>query len=266
MAWPIPNGIVRVALAALCLSLVPAAASAQTSEPAQEPAPKPKPKKKATRKPAAKPAAKEAAKPAPAPAPAAAEPVRPAPAPRAAEAPAPRAHVAPRPPPDPAAALVHRLEVGGAVGLAIPFESGINTGFKLNAAGFYGFQQVAPNMLLQLGGNLGWTYHGAPAPVDGSFMFFDFLPTARLRMTLNDKLFAYGDGGLGLAVARASVTIPFFGTRSSTDAALLIKLGGGVGYDLNPQLSLVGEPALCIYVKDGSTTELTLMVGALYRP
>jgi hypothetical protein len=102
--------------------------------------------------------------------------------------------------------------------------------------------------------------------VDGSFSFFDILPTARARMSLDQRLFANGDLGMGIGLARASINVPGFGTQTSSDTAFLLKLGGGVGWDLNPQLSLVGEPALCIYMKNGSTTELTLMFGVLYRP
>jgi hypothetical protein len=251
----LPAGIARAAVAALCLSLLPCLAAAQTADdqPAKAPAPK---KKKATRKPAAK----EAEKAAPA------DAAAPAPAPRAVERPAPRPvpHAAPRPPPDPSLALLHRLELGGSIGLAIPFESGINTGFKLDAAGFYGFMPLAPNVILQLGGHLGWAYHSAA--FDSSLMLFDILPAARARMTINPKVFVYGEVGAGLGLARASVSAPGVATQSKTDTAFLLKLGGGAGYDLNPQLSLVGEPALCIYAKDGSTTELTLMVGVLYRP
>lgn len=250
---------VRAALlAALCCSLLPVPAVAQTGD-ATAP---PKAKKKAAPKKATTPAAtSEKAQPA-AEAPAAAP--APAPAPVIRDDPAPRPRAA-RVAAAPTHPLLHRVEVEGSLGLAIPFESGLNTGFKLNAAGYYGFMPLGPTMLLQLGANLGFTYNGMPSPVDGSFIVVDILPTARLRLTLDGKLWAAADGGLGLAIARSKVTVPFFGTQSSTDAAFLIKLGGGIGYDLNEQLSLVGLPALNFYIKDGSTTEFTLLVGATMK-
>jgi len=244
-------------LAALCCSLLPLPAAAQTDETT---APT-KAKKKPAPKKAPKPAATEKAQPA-AEAPAAA----PAPAPVVRDDPPPRPRASrAAPPPSPAEQMVGKLEVEGSLGLAIPFESGINTGFKLNAGGYYGFLPIGPTMLLQLGANLGFTYNGFPSPADGSFIVFDILPTARLRLTLNDKLWAAADGGLGLAIARSSFTVPFLGTRSSTDAAFLIKLGGGIGYDLNEKISVVGLPALNFYLKDGSTTEFTLLVGATMK-
>ncbi|MBI5070816.1 MAG: hypothetical protein HZB56_21550 [Deltaproteobacteria bacterium] len=258
---PMLQGFVRAAtLAALCCSLLPAPTLAQSSD---APPPKKKTQKKSTTKPATKPATKPveapaekpAAAPAPAPAPAPREDPPPPPRPRAARA---------APVVTPAEAGVGKLEIEGSLGLAIPFKDGFNTGFKLNAAGFYGLMPLGPTMLLQVGGNLGFTYHGVPSPLDGSIIWIDILPTARLRFTINDKLYAMADGGLGLAIGRSSISVPggFIPDQTSTDVGLLIKLGAGIGYDLNEKLSLVALPAINIYIKDGSMTNLTLMVGA----
>lgn len=250
-----PSRFARAALVALCCSLLPAPALAQTSSGTKAPA-----KKKIQKKPAQA----APAKPAPAPVKERVEteerPVY-APAPReeAPERPAPRSARAAEPTDD----LVGKLEVEGSLGLAIPFESGANTGFKLNAAGFYGFQQLTPTILLQIGGNLGFAYHGYTG---GSLIFIDFLPTARLRFAINEKLHAMADGGLGLGIARVSVSASGFGVSySDTSAALLLKLGGGIGYDLNEKITLVGLPALNIYLKDGSSTVFTLLVGATMK-
>jgi hypothetical protein len=169
------------------------------------------------------------------------------------------------------AALIGRFEFEGGLGLAIPFESGMNTGFKLGAGAFYGLQTLGHGLVLQVGGTVGWTYNGYPSPLDGSINTIDFLPTARLRYAIDPKLFVYGDGGLGLAVIHSSFTfptLPGFPTisGSSTDAALLIKLGGGIGYQLQPRLSLVFEPAFNIYARSGGFTQFTMMAAAIYRP
>jgi opacity protein-like surface antigen len=170
------------------------------------------------------------------------------------------------------AALIGRFEFEGGLGLAIPFESGMNTGFKLGAGAFYGLQTLGHGLVLQVGGSIAWTYNGVPSPLEGSFNTVDLVPTARLRYAVDKKLFVYGDGGLGLAVIHSSFTFPppFPGfptvSGSSTNAALLIKLGGGIGYELQPRLSLVFEPAFNIYARSGSFTEFTLMGGLLYRP
>lgn len=169
------------------------------------------------------------------------------------------------------APLLGRWEVGGGLGLAIPFESGLDTGFKLAGTGLYGQSSLGSGALLQLGGTLAWTYNGYGGPVDGSLNTIDLLPLARLRFTLSPQLFAWADGGLGLAIVHASVTTRGFGavppiTVSNTDAALLVKLGGGLGFELQPGLALTLEPAIHFYAKDGSVTQLTLLAGLLFRP
>lgn len=172
---------------------------------------------------------------------------------------------------DPSAALLGRWELEGALGFAIPFENGLNTGFKLAATGLYGQTSLGSGTLLQLGGTLAWTYNGYGSGVDGSINAIDLLPLARVRFTLNQQLFAYADGGLGLAIVHGSLTIPAQApdpstTTSSTDAALLVKLGSGLGFELQPNLALSLEPAFHFYAKSGSITQFTLLAGVIYRP
>jgi len=124
---------------------------------------------------------------------------------------------------------------------------------------------LGSGMLLELGGTLAWTYNSLSRTASGSVNSFDLLPLARLRFTLNPQIFVLADGGLGLAVVRASSTAGGV-TRSHTDAALLVKLGSGLGFDLQPNLALTIEPALHFYAKGGSITQLTVLVGILYRP
>lgn len=172
---------------------------------------------------------------------------------------------------DPSAALLGRWELEGALGFAIPFENDLDTGFKLGATGLYGQTSLGSGTLLQLGGTLAWTYNGRGSGVDGSINAIDLLPLARVRFTLNPQLFAYADGGLGLAIVHGSLTLPAQApapstTTSSTDAALLVKLGGGLGFELQPNLALSLEPAFHFYAKSGSVTQFTLLAGVLYRP
>jgi len=172
---------------------------------------------------------------------------------------------------DPSAALVGRWELSGALGLAIPFENELNTGFKLAATGLYGQASLGSGTLLQLGGTLAWTYNGFGVGFDGSVNSVDLLPLARLRFTLSPQLFAFADGGLGLAIVHVNQTIPAVApapalTRTTTDAALLVKLGGGLGFELQPNLAITLEPAFHFYAKSGSITQFTLLAGAIYRP
>jgi len=181
-----------------------------------------------------------------------------------AKKPAPRPGYAP-------SALLERWELGAGLGLAIPFESQLDTGFKLAAGGFYGLLPLSPGVLAQVGGTFGYTYNSWGSGRDGSLHSIDLLPTGRLRAVLAPQVFGFVDVGIGLAVVRASYTtlavpnIPAT-TFSSTDASFLLKLGGGLGYDLQPNLSLTFEPSFNIYAKSSSITQFTLMLGALYRP
>jgi hypothetical protein len=162
---------------------------------------------------------------------------------------------------------VGKLDAEALLGLGIPFESGVNTGFKMEAGAFYGLQELSPTMLLQIGGKLAFEYNGladayAFGSSGGSFFFFDIVPTARLRFTINDKLYAVADGGAGLGIVHFSYDVPGFAKFSDTSGAFLLKLGGGIGYDVNEKFAVVGQPALNIYLKSGSVTVLSLMVGA----
>lgn len=182
--------------------------------------------------------------------------------------PAPRAAAASAAAPS---ALLDRWELGAGLGLAIPFESQLDTGFKLAASGFYGLLPLSPGIVAQVGGSFGYTYNSWGSGLDGSLHSIDLLPTGRLRAALAPQVFGYFDVGVGLGVVRASYTSPAIAGLpavdfSSTDASFLLKLGGGLGYDLQPNLSLTFEPAFHIYAKSSSITQFTLMVGALYRP
>jgi hypothetical protein len=153
-----------------------------------------------------------------------------------------------------ASSLVGRWELGVGVGPAIPFESGIDTGVKLNFDAFYGLQQLSPAVTLQLGGNFAWTHNGAAGT---SVDAFDFLPQLRLHAAVAPEVFAYADVGMGLAAVHGG---------GSGDVALLLKLGGGLGYLVSPRLALTFEPAFNIYARSGSLTEFTMLFGVLYRP
>ncbi len=162
---------------------------------------------------------------------------------------------------------VGSLYYGAGIGLAIPFESGMHAGFKLDVNGFYVMQRLNPGLFLDLGANVGFTYNGSSVP-DVSSWVLDLLPTARLRYQIDPAFSVYGDGGLGFAVwhwSAPSVTIggiTFGGSNTSLD--LMLKLGGGVAYKVSPQVALFFEPAFNVYITD--TTEFTMMVGAQYRP
>lgn len=165
--------------------------------------------------------------------------------------------------------LLGNWELGGSLGIAIPFQSLYGVGFKLNLDGFYGVSQLAPGLILQVGGNLGWSIGGMDP--SGTYNLFDFLPAVRFRYAASPQVAVYGDAGMGMGLVSASVTTPGFPpfvpsvTSSATNAAFLMKFGGGVAYHVNPKLSLTFEPAFNIYIKSGSLTTFSLLAGVLWR-
>ncbi len=146
---------------------------------------------------------------------------------------------------------------GASFGLAVPTESNVNVGFKLNLDGFYVAQQLGPGLFLDVGGNLGFTYTGT-AVADVSVNYWDILPTGRLRYAIDPAWSVYGDLGLGIGVVSASSS---FGSASNTD--FLMKIGGGAAYKVSSQWLLVAEPAFNVYA--GDWTVFTLMLAAQYR-
>jgi len=187
------------------------------------------------------------------------------PAPTPAPAAAPRAAA-----PAPAASPVSgRWELGFGAGLATPLESGIDTGPKAAVEGLYGLRSLTPSTVLQLGGSLAWSYN---AGTQGSSLHtFELVPVARVRAQVAPAFLLLGEFGVGLAVLRARELVeqgagqPLV-AQTNTETSAVIKLGGGLGYDLGRQWSLTLSPAFCIYARSSSVTQFTLLLGALYRP
>lgn len=155
-----------------------------------------------------------------------------------------------------------QLEIGGEVGLTIPFDSGFGVGFKLAPEGFFFLPQFSPGLSLGVGGQLAFDLH--PFPDAGTFWFLDIVPMGRLRYALNPKTAIYGDLGMGLAMLHYSVSVGPF-SASDTTAAFMLKLGGGAEFKMNDKMSITAGPAFNFYLKSGGTTTLSLMGGLLYK-
>jgi len=154
------------------------------------------------------------------------------------------------------------LEVGGELGLTIPFESGYGVGFKLAPEGFFFLPPFSPGLSLGVGGQLAFDLH--PFPDAGTFWFMDIVPMGRLRYAINPKTAIYGDLGMGLAIMHFSVSAFGF-SASDTSAGFLLKLGGGAEFKMNDKMSITAGPAFNFYLKEGGTTVLSLMGGLLYK-
>jgi opacity protein-like surface antigen len=186
-------------------------------------------------KPASKPAASAPAKSSPAPAPAAASPLG-------------------------------GLEVGGFVG----YETDDASGLSLRADAELPFRRLAPQLKLSWVGSIGYSY----LTEDISFGSFSanvlkFIPAARFTVPLSPEFDVFGDAGLGFYYAwwKTETNVPFFGNVSSTDSTfnLMMRLGVGAWYHVNPQIKVGVLFEFDPYFGDFDQNTLLVQAGAMFR-
>lgn len=136
------------------------------------------------------------------------------------------------------------LELGGFIG----YETADLSGLSLRLDGELPFRQLSPQVKLSLVGSIGYS-HLTWDPIPGWKLTTNavkLVPAARFTLPLNEQFSLFGDAGLGLIYvsgkAEYSYYDPFFGTRSGsytgTSTNLMMRLGIGAWYQVNPQLKL----------------------------
>ncbi len=132
------------------------------------------------------------------------------------------------------------LEVGGFLG----YETDDLSGISLRLDGEVPFRPLAPQLNLSFVGSFGYS-HLTWSEGYGKWTAntFKLIPAARFTMPLNPQFSVFGDGGLGLAYVRvkAESSIPGYAYNvSATDSTinLMVRLGVGAWYHVNPQLKL----------------------------
>jgi opacity protein-like surface antigen len=130
------------------------------------------------------------------------------------------------------------LEVGGFLG----YETADLSGISLRLDGELPFRQLSPQINMSWVGSLGYSHlTWDPTPwAKLTANVFKLVPAARFTMPLNEQFSVFGDAGLGLAYIRASVDFSAFGlgSASSSSVNLMMRLGVGAWYKVNPQLKL----------------------------
>lgn len=131
------------------------------------------------------------------------------------------------------------LEVGGFLG----YETADLSGLSLRFDGEVPFRQLSPQVNLSLVGSLGYSHlTWDPTPwAKLTANVFKLVPAARFTMPLNEQFSVFGDAGLGLAYIRASVDFAGWtgvGSVSDSTINLMMRLGVGAWYKVNPQLKL----------------------------
>jgi opacity protein-like surface antigen len=132
---------------------------------------------------------------------------------------------------------------------------GFTVGPRLSGEMMYGFNDLAPQLRLDLGARASFAYHSADLPAfinaSGSMWLLDIVPDAKLRLAVTDQLGVYGDVGLGLALMRASVSSGGL-SDSETDVSFTIQFGAGAAYAVTPNINVLGEVRFDVYTKSGT--------------
>lgn len=131
------------------------------------------------------------------------------------------------------------LEVGGFLG----YETADFSGISLRLDGELPFRDLSPEVKLSLVGSLGYSRLSWDIPFgDVTANLLKIVPAARFTLPLNPQFALFGDAGLGLAYVSVKVeqNVPFFGNVSASDSSLnlMMRLGVGAWYYVNPQLKL----------------------------
>lgn len=157
------------------------------------------------------------------------------------------------------------LSVGGFIG----YESGDLSGLTLRLDGEMPFQMLSPQVALSFVGSAGYTHFSKDIAFgDITYNIVKLVPAARFTLAVNPQVDVYGDGGLGLYYYsyRSSVTVPTFPTvtASGNGFGLVMRLGVGGFYKVTPQLRIGGELGVVPYFNKVDTTDITIMVGAMF--
>lgn len=167
---------------------------------------------------------------------------------------------------------VSGLEAGGFVG----YETDDVSGLSLRLDAELPFRELSPQVKLSLVGSFGYSYlSDDPGPgVDVTAHVIKLVPAARFTMPLNEQFSVFGDAGLGLAYVRGKVDYPanpFFSDVTDSTINLMMRLGVGAFYQVNPQLKIGGmlelDPIFGDFGFEGADSQTTVLiqVGGMFK-
>jgi hypothetical protein len=164
------------------------------------------------------------------------------------------------------------LAVGGWLG----YETGDLDGVALRLEGELPFQQLTPEIALSFVGSAG--YSRLSEDLGGGFditaNILKLVPAARFTLAVTPELSLFGDGGLGLYYASVTadtvdldpVTFQFRRREvSDSNVGLMMRLGVGAFFRVNPQLRLGGALVLDPMFGDYDDSTFTVQVGLSYQ-
>jgi opacity protein-like surface antigen len=158
------------------------------------------------------------------------------------------------------------LSVGGFVG----YETDDVSGLTLRVDGELPFQALSPQVNLSWVGSIGFSHLTEDVPFgDYSVNILKIIPAARFSFPLNPQFSLFADAGLGLyyASSKLETDLPFFGKVSVSDSelSLLMRLGGGAWYAVNPKTRIGASIELTPYFGDFDQNTFTIQVGAMFN-
>lgn len=162
------------------------------------------------------------------------------------------------------AAPAEGLSVGGLVGWE--WGEGELDGFQLRADGELPFQQLTPQLKMSFVGSVGYTrssfgYFGNDLTVSR----LKLVPTARFTFPVSPELSVFGDAGIGLHYTWWSFDTSTGLQTSDSNIGLLLRLGAGGAYQLNPRLRVLGELVIDPTFGEQDETSFAVLVGLMYQ-
>ncbi len=156
------------------------------------------------------------------------------------------------------------LSIGGFVG----YETDDVSGLTLRVDGELPFQALSPQVNLSWVGSIGLSHLTEDVPYgDFTANILKIIPAARFSFPLSREFSLFADAGLGLYYASWKVETNFFGFTTSisdSELSLLMRLGGGAWYAVNPKTRIGASIELTPYFGDFDQNTFTIQVGAMF--
>jgi hypothetical protein len=158
-----------------------------------------------------------------------------------------------------------------AVGAWLGYEMGDLDGVALRLEGELPFQQLTPEIALSLVGSVGYSRLSDDGPgFDITTNLLKLVPAARFTLGVTPELSLFGDAGLGLYYHSTSVELDFGGGFGRIDddesgVGVMMRLGIGAFFQVNPQLRLGGALVLDPMFGDYDDSTFTIQVGLSYQ-
>jgi opacity protein-like surface antigen len=167
------------------------------------------------------------------------------------------------------------LEVGGFIGYETADLSGLSLRFDAELP----FQALSPQVKMSWVGSVGYSHlTWDPTPwAKLTANVLKLVPAARFTLPINQQFSVFGDAGLGLAYISTSVDFASWtGLGSASDSSLniMMRLGVGAFYQVNPQFRVGGmlelDPVFGNYGYSGngigkSQNTFLIQAGGMYR-